>query len=263
MRQSCWRRACGSVFSSIVSRVRTASSTGGTPRSPSSAPTSSRSTPLGLRPAIARAAHRDRGDGPPPPRSRTRLRAGDAEIARETLLHHWLGLVVGARAAEIEQTAIDNVAPYARRRAGAPGACVRKRCARRPSRRARALRRAEAMIARTRRRTEPAVLQIARLFITDERSEVAEASAKVRQMLLDADSTELGDRAALNYLLGWTEIRHRGNPMIRSSTSRPAAREAQSSAIANSRSGPWGISPSARPGRSPRRCEVIAGRGTS
>ncbi len=33
-------------------------------------------------------------------------------------------------------------------------------------------------------------------------------------MLLGADSTDLGDRAALNYLLGWTEIRHRGNPMV-------------------------------------------------
>ncbi|QNA92352.1 hypothetical protein [Microbacterium sp. Se63.02b] len=75
-------------------------------------------------------------------------------------------------------------------------------------------RRAEAMIAGAGDGREPAVLQIARLFIADERAAVADASAKVRQMLLDADSTELGDRAALNYLLGWTEIRHRGQPAI-------------------------------------------------
>lgn len=76
---------------------------------------------------------------------------------------------------------------------------------------------------------EPAVLQIARLFIADARAEVAEASAKVRQMLLESDSTDLGDRAALNYLLGWTEIRHRGNPLVPLEYFSAAAREAQSS----------------------------------
>lgn len=157
------------------------------------------------------------------------LRAGDAETARETLLRHWLGLVVGARAAEIERTAIDMLrrtpddAQVLLVRACASDVLGEHRVARE------LFRRAEAMIARTGDGTEPAVLQIARLFITDERSEVAEASAKVRQMLLDADSTELGDRAALNYLLGWTEIRHRGNPMIPLEYFSAAAREAQSS----------------------------------
>ncbi|QYM65636.1 hypothetical protein [Microbacterium sp. Se5.02b] len=96
---------------------------------------------------------------------------------------------------------------------------------------------------------EPAVLQIARLFIADERAAVADASAKVRQMLLDADSTELGDRAALNYLLGWTEIRHRGNPAIPLEYFSAAAREAQSSGTGSWRNAHWVISLSARRGR--------------
>ncbi len=48
-------------------------------------------------------------------------------------------------------------------------------------------------------------------------------------MLLDDDSTELSDRAALNYLLGWTEIRHRGNPLIPLEYFSAAAREARGS----------------------------------
>ncbi|MDF2506760.1 MAG: LuxR family transcriptional regulator [Microbacterium sp.] len=157
------------------------------------------------------------------------LRAGEAQTARETLLHHWLGLVVGARAAEVERTAtemlrrIPDDAQVLLVRACAGDVLGDHRVARE------LFRRAEATIARTADGAEPAVLQIARLFIADERAEVAEASAKVRRMLLDADSTELGDRAALNYLLGWTEIRHRGNPLIPLEYFSAAAREAQTS----------------------------------
>ena len=157
------------------------------------------------------------------------LRAGDSGTARETLLRHWLGLVVGARAAEVERTATEML----RRTPDDAQVLLVRACASDvlgDHRVARELfRRAEATIARTGDGTEPAVLQIARLFIADERAEVAEASAKVRRMLLDADSTDLGDRAALNYLLGWTEIRHRGNPMIPLEYFSAAAREAQSS----------------------------------
>lgn len=157
------------------------------------------------------------------------LRAGEFVVARKTLLHHWLGLVVGASASEVERTATEMLhrAPEDAQvllvRACASDVLGDHRVARE------LFRRAEAMIARGDDSDEPAVLQIARLFIADERGEVADASAKVRQMLLDADSTELGDRASLNYLLGWTEIRHRGNPMIPLEYFSAAAREAQSS----------------------------------
>lgn len=157
------------------------------------------------------------------------LRAGDLLVARETLLRHWLGLVVGASASEVERTATEMLhgapedAQVVLVRACASDVLGDHRVARE------LFRRAEATIARTGEGREPAVLQIARLFIADERTEVAEASARVRQMLLDADSTALGDRAALNYLLGWTEVRHRGNPMIPLEYFSAAAREAQAS----------------------------------
>lgn len=156
------------------------------------------------------------------------LHASDFLTARETLLHHWLGLVVGARADEVECTAMLML----RRTPDDAQVLLVRACASDvlgDHRVARALfRRAEAMIGRSGDDDEPAVLQIARLFIADERAEVAEASAKVQQMPLDADSTDLGDRAALNYLLGWTEIRHRGNPMVPLEYFSAAAREAQS-----------------------------------
>lgn len=157
------------------------------------------------------------------------LRAGESVAARGILLRHWLGLVVGSSAAEVERTATEML----HRDPGDAQVLLVRACASDvlgDHRVARELfRRAEAMIARSDDGAEPAVLQIARLFIADERADVADASAKVRQMLLDADSTELGDRAALNYLLGWTEIRHRGNPVVPLEYFSAAAREAQSS----------------------------------
>lgn len=157
------------------------------------------------------------------------LRAGEPIAARETLLRHWLGLVVGARAAEVERTATEmlRVTPDDAQvllvRASASDVLGDHRVARE------LYRRAEAEIARSDAAAQPVVLQLARLFITDDRADVADASASVRQMLLDADSTDLSDRAALNYLVGWTEIRHRGNPSIALEYFSAAAREAQGS----------------------------------
>lgn len=176
------------------------------------------------------------------------LHASEFLTARETLLHHWLGLVVGARADEVECTAMlmlrrtPDDAQVLLVRACASDVLGDHQVARE------LFRRAEAMIGRSGDDDEPAVLQIARLFIADERAEVADASAKVQQMLLDADSTDLGDRAALNYLLGWTEIRHRGNPMVLLEYFSAAARRRRARAIESWRSARWGISPSGRPG---------------
>lgn len=157
------------------------------------------------------------------------LLAGALDEARETLLRHWLGLVVGSGADEVERTTMEML----RRAPDDAQVLLVRACASDvlgDHRVARELfRRAESALAVGGEENEPAVLQIARLFIADARAEVAEASAKVRQMLLEADSTDLGDRAALNYLLGWTEIRHRGNPMVPLEYFSAAAREAQSS----------------------------------
>ena len=156
------------------------------------------------------------------------LRAADSATARRTLLRHWLGLVVGASAADVEQTATEMLrhspedAEVLLVRACASDVLGDHRVARE------LYRRAEGALTRG-SGGEPATLQIARLFIADERAEVAAASAGVRRMLLDADSTELWDRAALNYLLGWTEIRHRGNPAVPIEYFAAAAREAAGS----------------------------------
>ncbi|MBT2485492.1 LuxR family transcriptional regulator [Microbacterium sp. ISL-108] len=155
------------------------------------------------------------------------LHAGDADAARETLLRHWVGLVVGASAAEVEYTTIEMLrhtpddAQVLLVRACATDVMGSHRIARE------LFRRAEGMLARADDDVEPVVLRIARLFVSDERADVANASNDVRQMLLHADSTDLHDRAALNYLLGWTEIRHRGHPELPLEYFAAAAREAR------------------------------------
>lgn len=157
------------------------------------------------------------------------LRAGDTAIARQTLLRHWLGLVVGAAAAEVERAATDILrrdpedAQILLVRACASDVLGSHRVAQELSRRA------EGMIAGDAGAADRDVLHIARLFVTDERADVAAASARVRQMLLDGDSTALCDRAALNYLLGWTEIRHSGDPARPLEYFSAAAREAHGS----------------------------------
>lgn len=54
----------------------------------------------------------------------------------------------------------------------------------------------------------------ARLFLLDDRAELASAIATVRSQLESPDGVDLGDRAALHYLLGWSELRHRTSPEL-------------------------------------------------
>ncbi|WAA67504.1 LuxR C-terminal-related transcriptional regulator [Microbacterium oxydans] len=157
------------------------------------------------------------------------LGAGEPRTARDTLLRHWLGLVVGAHAAEVERTATEMLrrtpddAQVLLVRASASDVLGDHRVARE------LFRRAESVIARSGAAAEPAVLQLARLFVADDRAEVVRAGESVRQMLLDADSTDLGDRAALYHLMGWTGIRHRGSPSVPLEYFTAAAREARGS----------------------------------
>ncbi len=154
------------------------------------------------------------------------LRAGDVAIARATLLRHWLGLVVGPGAGEVERTATELLrltpedAPVLLVRACASDVLGDHRVARE------LFRRAEAAMGDDDETVESGVLHIARLFIADEPATVEQACARVRRMLSEADPTELGDRAALNHLMGWAEIRHRGNPELAIEYFSAAAREA-------------------------------------
>ena len=154
------------------------------------------------------------------------LRAGDIAVARATLLRHWLGLVVGPGAADVERAATEMLrltpedAPVLLVRACASDVLGDHRVA------SELFRRAEASMGADGDTAEAGVLHIARLFIADEPADVAQACARVRRMLADADPTELGDRAALNHLMGWAEIRHRGNPELSIEYFSAAAREA-------------------------------------
>lgn len=154
-------------------------------------------------------------------------RAGDFEAARQTLLRRWVGLVVGTAAAEVERMATHILrrtpedAEVLLIRACASDVLGDHRIARE------LFGRAEALIKRQGPGPEPNVLLIARLFIADERVSVGKASSDVRQMLVESDATALRDRAALNYLLGWTEIRYRGDPALPLEYFTASAREAQ------------------------------------
>ena len=155
------------------------------------------------------------------------LRAEDFDIARATLLRHWLGLIVGDGAAEVERTATEMLrlspedAPVLLVRACASDVLGDHRVA------GELFRRAEAAMGEEGDLAEAGVLHIARLLIADEPADVERASARVRRMLSDADPTELGDRAALNHLMGWAEIRRRGDPAFSLEYFSAAAREMQ------------------------------------
>ena len=157
------------------------------------------------------------------------LRAEDTERARQTLLDHWVGLVVGAAAAEVERTATEMLrhapddAEVLLIRACASDVLGDRHVARE------LFHRAVGLIDAAGPTRRPAVLQLAHLFIADDRDQLAQASADVREMLLSEDATALSDRAAINYLMGWTEIRHRTDPSLPVEYFAAAAREAQSS----------------------------------
>lgn len=157
------------------------------------------------------------------------MRAGDRAGARQTLLRRWVGLVVGAAAAEVERTATEMLRDDPRDaevlliRSSASDVLGDHRVARE------LFHRAAEMIGPDPGPETRAVLQITRLFVTDQRVEVADAAVEVREMLLHSDSTMLSDRAAINYLMGWTEIRHRGDPSLPVEYFSAAAREAEGS----------------------------------
>lgn len=155
------------------------------------------------------------------------LRAGDSDLARQTLLRRWLGLVVGTSAAEVERTTLEML----RRTPDDTQLLLIRACASDVLGNHRVARelfsRAESKLSERAHGSDRLVFQLARMFIADDRAEVANASATVREMLLVDDSTALNDRAALNYLLGWAEIRHRGDPTLPIEYFAAAAREAR------------------------------------
>ncbi len=154
-------------------------------------------------------------------------RAGDPAGARAILLRHWLGLVVGSSAVDVERTATtllrDNPDdPHLLLvRAGASDVLGDHRVARE------LCRRAEALLDRTPGQADPAVLLIVRLLLAESSVEVAVSGAEIRALLDAEDDRMYGGRVALNHLLGWTALRNRESPDLAIEYFSAAAREAR------------------------------------
>ena len=154
-------------------------------------------------------------------------RAGDGARARALLLRHWLGLVVGASAGDVERTATTLLrdAPDDPHlllvRAGASDVLGDHRVARE------LFRRAEALLDRAPGQVEPAVLLIVRLLLAESSVEVAASGPEIRALLRAEDDSMYGGRVALNHLLGWTALRNREAPDLAIEYFSAAAREAR------------------------------------
>lgn len=155
------------------------------------------------------------------------LQAGDVALAREVLLHRWVGLVVGPSAAAVDRVCVELLAIDP---GDVPVLLVRA-CALDVTRQhgiARSLMaRAEAAVGEDADDTTRTTLILARLFVVDGRENAAEASRSVREMLKTSDHTALTDRAAIHYVLGWAEIRHRTSMELPVEYFSAAAREAE------------------------------------
>lgn len=154
-------------------------------------------------------------------------RAGDLTGARAILLRHWLGLVVGASAREVERTATMLLRdtpddPHLLLvRAGASDVVGDHRVARD------LCRRAEAILEREPGTADPAVLHIVRLLLTESSAGTAASGEEIRTLLQAEDDRMYGGRVALNHLLGWTALRDRQAPELAIEYFSAAAREAR------------------------------------
>nr|WP_201469437.1 LuxR C-terminal-related transcriptional regulator [Microbacterium hydrocarbonoxydans] len=151
------------------------------------------------------------------------LTAHDPAQARATFMRQWMRLVMGACAAEVERVATELLehhpddAEILAVRACATDVLGDHHLARELLDRAQAAHlRAGGGCSTT--------LAIAQLFVADDRAEAMSAGATLRSLL--ASSQELvGDRAAVSYLIGWSEIRYPTNPTLPAEYFGAAARE--------------------------------------
>ncbi|MEV7609383.1 LuxR C-terminal-related transcriptional regulator [Microbacterium sp. NPDC089320] len=155
------------------------------------------------------------------------LRANDPTRARTTFMRHWMRLVMGASAAEVERVATvllgyhsDDAEIFAVR-ACATDVLGEHHLARE------LLDHAEAAHKRAGGGCST-TLAIAQLFVADDRERAISAGATLRSLLAGSAAFQ-GDRAAANYLIGWSEIRHPTNPALPAEYFGAAAREVESS----------------------------------
>lgn len=141
------------------------------------------------------------------------IRAGDTDAAVETIIAGWTRLVVGSEAGSLDRWCASLPLPHA----DDPRVLMIRACAQdvighhdvAMMLAARAEARAAEQVSNA---GYEDVRARARLFLVDDRAELASAITAVRSQLESPDGVELGDRAALHYLLGWSELRHRASP---------------------------------------------------
>lgn len=153
------------------------------------------------------------------------LRAHDPDQARATFMREWLHLVMGACGAEVEQVATvllghhPDDAEILAVRACATDVLGDHHLALELMNRA--------QVAHTKAGGGcSTTLAIAQLFVADDREHAMSAGSTLRSLL--SGSEELaGSRAAVNYLIGWSEIRYPTNPTLPAEYFAAAARETE------------------------------------
>ncbi|REJ05546.1 LuxR family transcriptional regulator [Microbacterium bovistercoris] len=167
----------------------------------------------GRRREILRAAGAHLSAEDPLASARYWIRAGDTDAAVRTVLAGWTRLVVGSEAGSLDRWCASLPLPYA----DDPRILMIRACAQdvighhdvAMMLAARADARADEQA------VTPGFDEVkarARLFLIDDRAELAEAIGTVCAQLEAPEGVELGDRAALQYLLGWSELRRRAAP---------------------------------------------------
>lgn len=147
--------------------------------------------------------------------------------ARATFMRQWMRLVMGACAAEVERVStallghFPDDAEILAVRACATDVLGEHHLARELLDRAEATHSSAGGGCST-------TLAIAQLFVADDREHAMSAAATLRSLLTTSDAL-LGDRAAVNYLIGWSEIRYPTNPTLPTEYFASAAREIEAS----------------------------------
>lgn len=153
------------------------------------------------------------------------LHAGDVDHAHHMLRRRWLGQLARGNAIEVESAATGLL----RRLPDDPGLLLIRACASDALGEHHLARdlldRASALVSERGESPDGTVLDIARLSISDDQDQVAEASSRVRALLANGDEVALSDQVAVNLLLGEAELRHPTNPALPAEHFAAAARE--------------------------------------
>ncbi|MGV2982102.1 LuxR C-terminal-related transcriptional regulator [Microbacterium sp. AGC85] len=149
-------------------------------------------------------------------------------MARDTLLRYWLRLVMGTRSGDVERIATELLGHFPDDaellivRACATDVLGDHHLARE------LLARAEAMFSHTAASQDVvATASIGQLFIADGRERAEAANGTLRSVLTRSNAGSIDDRAAMNDLLGWAQVRHPVNPGLPIEYFAAAAREVE------------------------------------